>query len=142
MTTSNFSSIRAASGRVTAGLFAAMVLTLLLPGTVAAQCVTCGWDYQEDTIECMDYLVGANYCIFGSLGDDEEFCFTWGGQCEWIVHLEFSEHGAAYVQRDPSPSADEKSSASVSQTCDGVLLDAKEATDAYALRDALLSLEI
>ncbi len=142
MTTPRLSFSRTASGSATVFLSAVAFLTLLLPGTAAAQCVTCGFDYQEKTIECIDYVVGANYCIFGSLSDDEEFCFTWGGQCEWIMHLDFSENGAAYVQRDPNLSADGESSVSASQTCDGVLLDANVTADEYMFGDEPLILEL
>lgn len=143
------SPIRFVSGKVPFGLLAIVLFAVSRPTPVAAQCVLCGLDFQEGTIECIDYIVGADGCMMGT-----DWCFTFGDPCEWIMHLDFAEDGSAYVLREPSVRTDGESVAGsrtavaesrtvpVSRTCDGVLLGlaANAKDDAFSSEAIILEL--
>ena len=150
----SFSSTRAGIGGMIFALLLAAVVTALLPqrGEAQANCAACSFE-----ANCTSFPVGANDCLQGSYwvsSDDGEsgywldWCFTFGGQCEWLVHLDFADDGTAYVQSAPARSVHEptrlerEEAGALSQTCDGVLLAAHRADNLVALRDDPIALTL
>lgn len=140
---------RLCAARSVGGLTSAALLfiaaTALMPGRVEAQCATC-----FDT-SCADYIVGANGCMEGFYyhgGALVEWCFTFGGMCEWIMQLDFAEDGTAYAARGQVLSTDEQmplrpeEGETLSKTCDGVLLAGRLTKDGNTLPEAPIFLEL
>ena len=142
------SPIRFVGGKALFSLLVIVLAILSRPTPVAAQCATCGLDYQEDphepypVIECIDFFVGADNCIMGP-----GWCFTFGDPCEWIMHLDFADDGRAYVLRESAVPADgelpsESGTTAVSETCDGVLLGLVATAEDGAFRSEPIILEL
>jgi hypothetical protein len=93
-------SLAANGGLLALGLF---VVGLLVPNAAAAQCLACGQDPQEGTVECIDVPWGADSCSSGTY-QGISWCET-SGICEWIAFLEFSEDGTALTrgEREQAP---------------------------------------
>lgn len=125
---------------------------VLLPKALEAQCVTCGFDFAEDTFECADAHVGADWCASGLSYDFEtKEWLSWcigGGFCEWIVHLDFAEDGTAYAQSASTPrGADDRlvgSEVAIEspKSCDGVLLGTRMTKMQYVQSNTPITLEI
>ncbi len=119
--------IRSVVGGLPVAALLVAITTALTPQRAEAQCLTC----DSGEAACVDYLVGANFCMEGSYKSNGiwfDWCFTWGGMCEWIMQLDFAEDGTAYASREPALSTDEEAllrpehASALEQTCDGVLL--------------------
>lgn len=134
-----------AGGRMTSAALLFIAATALMPGRADAQCLTCF------EASCSDYLAGAHFCTEGSYfshGEWWDWCFTFGGMCEWIMQLDFAEDGTAYAARDPVSPTDEQTmltpegAETSRQTCDGVLLVRRRDADENALPEAPIILEL
>ncbi len=153
----SFSATCSGVGRVVVALLLAAATTALAPQHGEAQCVGCSW-----AANCTPATYGANDCTQGSFfvsddGSDDgvngngywvDWCFTFGGQCEWLVHLDFADDGTAYVPGGRAGSGHEQTlleheEAEMSlQTCDGVLLAVHRADDRDVVRDDPITLRL